>query len=116
MRREFFAKNYASIKAANTKLPILLRECSGTAAKATATYGALKFFFSAHHPLVHFAVSRQPCFPFEARACSFSDPPLLIRCAARASSTEYGVEKAVDLEGLSADAVSGEVTKLMKGS
>ena len=36
--RDFFAKNYASIKAANAKLPILLRENQGSAAKVTATY------------------------------------------------------------------------------
>lgn len=39
-RRDFFAKNYASLKAANAKLPILLRENQGSAAKVTATYGA----------------------------------------------------------------------------
>ena len=37
-RSEFFAKNYASLKAANAKLPILLRESSGSAAKVTASY------------------------------------------------------------------------------
>ena len=40
LRRDFWAKNYAKIKAANGKLPILLRESSGTAAKVTAAYGA----------------------------------------------------------------------------
>ena len=36
--REFWAKNYNSFKAANSSLPILLRECGGTQAKLTATY------------------------------------------------------------------------------
>eukprot|EP00322_Chrysochromulina_rotalis_P008866 CAMPEP_0115847552 /NCGR_PEP_ID=MMETSP0287-20121206/10442_1 /TAXON_ID=412157 /ORGANISM="Chrysochromulina rotalis, Strain UIO044" /LENGTH=89 /DNA_ID=CAMNT_0003301391 /DNA_START=39 /DNA_END=308 /DNA_ORIENTATION=+ len=36
--REFFSKNYSAIKAANAKLPILLRESQGTAAKVTAAY------------------------------------------------------------------------------
>ena len=33
-------KNYAAVKEANAKLPILVREADGTAAKLTATYGA----------------------------------------------------------------------------
>ena len=37
---DFWAKNYTAIKTANAKLPILLRESSGTVAKLTATYGA----------------------------------------------------------------------------
>ena len=49
-RSDFWAKNYASIKAANGKLPILLRESSGTAAKVTATYGASATFFSPADP------------------------------------------------------------------
>ena len=40
-RSDFWAKNYASIKAANSKIPILLRESSGCEAKLTATYGAV---------------------------------------------------------------------------
>mmetsp|Transcript_18745 Transcript_18745/g.38135 ORF Transcript_18745/g.38135 Transcript_18745/m.38135 type:complete len:92 (-) Transcript_18745:337-612(-) len=36
--REFWAANYAKIKEANMKLPILLRESSNTPAKLTATY------------------------------------------------------------------------------
>ncbi|KOO30900.1 NADH dehydrogenase 1 alpha subcomplex 2 variant 1 [Chrysochromulina tobinii] len=36
--REFFAKNYAALKAANAKLPILLREGQGATAKVTAVY------------------------------------------------------------------------------
>ncbi len=46
-RREFWAKNYAAVKAANAKLPILLRESEGTAARLTGNYGAR----SAHPPL-----------------------------------------------------------------
>ena len=37
---EFWAANYAKIKEANMKLPILVRESSNTPAKLTATYGA----------------------------------------------------------------------------
>ena len=44
--REFFAKNYAALKAANAKLPILLREGQGATAKVTAVYGGL----SISHP------------------------------------------------------------------
>ena len=36
--REFWQKNYAAMKAANAKLPIVLRESSGTSAKLTAVY------------------------------------------------------------------------------
>jgi len=64
--REFWAKNYASIKAANTKLPILIRESSGAPASLTATY-------------------------------------------------EFGAEKSVDLEGLSAADVGTSLQQLMKG-
>ena len=39
-RRDFWVKNYTPIKAANTTLPILLRESQGVSAKLTATYGA----------------------------------------------------------------------------
>jgi len=65
--RDFWAKNYASIKAANGKLPILLRESSGSAAKLTATY-------------------------------------------------EFGVEKTVSVEGMSADAFGKELSTLMSSS
>ena len=34
----FWAKEYSNIKAANPKLPVLLRECAGTPASMTATY------------------------------------------------------------------------------
>lgn len=36
--REFWQKNYAAMKAANAKLPILLRESSGTSAKMTVVH------------------------------------------------------------------------------
>ena len=39
-RREFWKKNYATIKKDNLKLPILLRECSGVQARLVAVYGA----------------------------------------------------------------------------
>jgi hypothetical protein len=39
-RREFWAKNYAAVKAACPKVPILVRESSGTPAKLTGVYGA----------------------------------------------------------------------------
>lgn len=39
-RREFLAKNYAAVKAACPKVPILVRESSGTPAKLTGVYGA----------------------------------------------------------------------------
>ena len=45
-RREFWAKNYAAVKAANAKLPILLRESEGTVARLTGNYGTR----SAHPP------------------------------------------------------------------
>ena len=49
--REFFAKNYAALKAANAKLPILLREGQGATAKVTAVYGGLSISHPQQRPL-----------------------------------------------------------------
>lgn len=65
--REFFAKNYAALKAANAKLPILLREGQGATAKVTAVYGGLSISHPQQRPWPT-AYSRRP-LPF-ARAQS----------------------------------------------
>lgn len=66
-RREFWGKQYAAVKAASPKVPILLREASGTPASVTGVY-------------------------------------------------EFGVEKKVSVEGMSADAFKGQLDALLKGS
>ena len=94
-RSEFFSKNYASIKAANAKLPVLLRECNGTAAKVTATYGGLTPKLLPWHDL---------------------SPPPFAKLPMLSPFSEFGVEKSVDLEGLAAGDVDSHVKALMKGS
>lgn len=89
--REFFAKNYAALKAANAKLPILLREGQGATAKVTAVYGGL----SRSHP-------QQLPLP-----TAYSLRPLL-------ASTEFGVEKSFDVEGLPAAEVGSKISAAMK--
>ena len=67
LRSDFWAKNYAAVKSANAKLPILVREASGTPATLTAAY-------------------------------------------------EFGVEKTVAVDGMSADAFGKELSTLMSGT
>jgi len=94
-RSDFWAKNYTAVKAANAKLPILLRESNGVDAKLTATYGALAL-----------------AVPFLSLVRAvFSEPPML-----RAHRSEFGVEKTVSVEGMNADAFGKELKTLMQGS
>lgn len=140
-RREFLAKNYAAVKAACPKVPILVRESSGTPAKLTGVYGAQSlapsrsrspFFFRTFSPRPSFLKpSSSPSLRASASPHSSASSPrgacLTITCRARSSfapsapppvlpSSEFGVEKTVDVEGMSADAFKSQLDAVMKGS
>ena len=71
-RREFWKKNYATIKKDNLKLPILLRECSGVQARLVAVYGA-----PAPEIRAHAAASPRPA-PCRAPAAPSSEKSIAI--------------------------------------
>lgn len=108
---DFWAKNYAAIKGANMKLPILLRESSGTAAKLTASYGAPPPFPEEFDALPSICCT-DPLLQLLARTPGGMRCPCDLLCVC----AEYGVEKTIELEGLSADKVGTQVEALMKAS
>ena len=69
-RREFWKKNYATIKKDNLKLPILLRECSGVQARLVAVYGAPApaKFARVRPPRARSAPCRAPAAPYKEKS------------------------------------------------
>ena len=69
-RREFWKKNYATIKKDNLKLPILLRECSGVQARLVAVYGAPApaKFARVRPPRARPAPCRAPAAPYKEKS------------------------------------------------
>jgi hypothetical protein len=45
-RREFILAHYKALKAANPKLPVLIRECAGAEPRLTARFGARLFLLT----------------------------------------------------------------------
>ena len=69
-RREFWKKNYATIKKDNLKLPILLRECSGVQARLVAVYGAPApaKFARVRPPRARPTTCRAPAAPYKEKS------------------------------------------------
>lgn len=86
LRRQFIFAHYPAIKQYNPDLPVLIREATGTPARAFARFGAL-------------CTRRAHCYP--PHACPFIP-------------TERGVEKHVELDDLSAPEVEAKIARLLQ--
>ncbi|GKB14498.1 NADH dehydrogenase [ubiquinone] 1 alpha subcomplex subunit 2-like protein [Tanacetum coccineum] len=87
--RAFVEKNYKDLKKANPKLPILIRECSGTEPQLWARYGERLIVL-----IVYKFIS--PERNFQLRIFNF----LLKERKGERTSTELGIRKSLILEGL----------------
>ena len=81
---EFILAHYKALKAANPKLPVLIRECAGVEPRLTARFGA----------------------PLRPHVCAVL--PLT-----RAAGVALGLEEEVQLSGLSAAAVAKKLEALL---
>ena len=83
--RQFIQSTYPSLKKSNPDLPILIREANGTPARAFARFGVSQLY---------------------PHNCVLTDVSINV-------TTEYGVEKHVELDNLNAKEVEQKIAQLL---
>ena len=97
-------------------MPILVRESSGTPAKLTGVYGVQSPTALVAAPAQK--MRRSSFLPQKATLGigSFHRWSRVFLLLSLVSCSEFGVEKTVDVEGMSADAFKSQLDAVMKGS
>ena len=117
VRSDFWQKNYNTVKAANEKLPILLRESEGVAARLTATYGARRAPARAARDTCVLRVQRALLTSLRVRRALLTS--LRVRRALLTSlraMAARGKETSVDVEGASESTFGIKLQELLRAN